>query len=110
MSFEPAIYIQYLKHFEIDEDGSSINLFVTDLVRRDVKLAFPIEVVSRLMMTLPKMVNTIVQRKNPSLRVVYPLGKHHFEQAANGSTRILTLATRDMLGAKNHRHLSTRAR
>ena len=47
------------------------------------------------MMTLPKMVNAIVQRKNPSLRVVYPLGKHQFEQAADGSTRILTLATRD---------------
>jgi hypothetical protein len=95
MSFEPVIYIQFLKRFEIDEDGSSINLFVTDLVRRDVRIAFPIEVISSLMMTLPKIVNTIVQRTNPSLRVVYPLGKHHFEHAADGSTRILTLATRD---------------
>ena len=32
---------------------------------------------------------------NLTHRWVYPLGKHHFEQAANGSTRILTLATRD---------------
>ena len=32
---------------------------------------------------------------NLTHRWVYPLGKHHFEQAANGSTRILTLAIRD---------------
>lgn len=95
MSFEPTIYIQHLKRFEIDEDGSSINLFVTDLVRREIRLAFPIEVISSLMMTLPRMLNTVVRRKDPSLRVVYPLGKHHFEKAADGSTRILTLATRD---------------
>jgi hypothetical protein len=95
MRFEPVVYIQFLKRFEIDEDGSSINLFVTDLVRRDVRIAFPIEVISSLMVTLPKLVNAIVQRKDPSLRVVYPLGKHHFEQAADGSKRILTLATRD---------------
>src|SRR5260221_7726178 len=95
MNFEPTIYIQYLKRFAIDEDGSSINLFVTDLVRRDVTLAFPIEVISRLMMTLPGMINTIVKRGGPCLRVVYPLGHHEFQLSADGSTHILTLKTRD---------------
>jgi hypothetical protein len=47
------------------------------------------------MMTLPKMVNAIVRRSDPSLRVVYPLGEHNFELSTDGSTRILTLKTRD---------------
>jgi hypothetical protein len=41
------------------------------------------------------MVNTIAQRAGPCLRVVYPLGDHEFELSADGSTRILTLRTRD---------------
>jgi hypothetical protein len=94
MGFEPTIYIQYLKRFQTDEDGSSTNLIVTDLVGREINLAFPIEVISQLIMTLPKIVNSVVQRRDPGLRVTYPLDDYDFEKGADG-TRILTLTTRD---------------
>jgi hypothetical protein len=93
--YEKTLYIQHLVRFETDEDGSSTNLVVTDLVGREVILAFPMEAISRLIMTLPKMVNTVVQHRNPGLRVVYPLDQHEFGLSADGSTRILTLRTRD---------------
>jgi hypothetical protein len=95
MKFESTIFIQHLNRFEIDEDGSTINLIVTDLVGRELTLALPIEAISSLMMTLPRMINGVVKRRDPSLRVVYPLGHHTCEFSKDGSTRILTLQTRD---------------
>jgi len=85
------------RRFETDEDGSTTNLIVTDLIGRELTLAFPIEVVSSLMMTLPRMIDSIVKRRGADLRVVYPLGSHTFELAKDGSTRILTLRTLDGL-------------
>jgi hypothetical protein len=95
MKFESTVFIQRLRRFETDEDGTTTNLVVTDLVGREVTLAFPIEVVSSLMMTLPRMIDRIVKGRGADLRVVYPLGSHTFEIAKDGSTRIMTLRTRD---------------
>jgi hypothetical protein len=95
MKFESTVFIQHLRRFETDEDGTTTNLIVTDLAGRELTLAFPIEVVSRLMMTLPRMINCIVKCRNADLRVVYPLSFHTVEIAKDGSTRIMTLRTRD---------------
>jgi hypothetical protein len=95
MKFESTVFIQHLRRFETDEDGSTMNLIVTDLVGRELTLALPIEVVSSLMMTLPRMIDSIVKRRGADLRVVYPLGSHTFELAKDGSTRILTFRTQD---------------
>jgi hypothetical protein len=95
MKFESTVFIQHLRRFETDEDGTTTNLIVTDLVGRELTLAFPIAVVSSLMMTLPRMIDRIVKRRGADLRVVYPLGSHTFEIAKDGSTRIMTLRTRD---------------
>jgi hypothetical protein len=95
MKFESTIFIQYLRRFEIDEDGTTTNLVVTDLIGRELTLAFPIEVISSLMMTLPGMIDSVVKRRGADLRVVYPLGSHTLELAQDGSTRILTFRTQD---------------
>lgn len=95
MKYESTLFIQHLRRFEIDEDGSTTNLIVTDLVGREVTLAFPIEVISGLMMTLPRMISSVVKLRDPSLRVVFPLGSHNLELSTDSETRILTLRTKD---------------
>ena len=95
MRFESTVLIQHLRRFETDEDGTTTNVVVTDLVGRELTLAFPIEVVSSLMMTLPRMIDRIVKRRGADQRVVYPLDSHTLEVAKDGSTRIMTLRTRD---------------
>jgi hypothetical protein len=95
MKFESTTFIQHLRRFETDEDGTTTNLIVADLIGRELTLAFPIEVMSSLMMTLPRMIDSIVKRRGADLRVVYPLGSRTLELAEDGSTRILTIRTQD---------------
>jgi hypothetical protein len=95
MKFESSIFVQHLRRLDTDEDGSTTNLIVTDLIGRELTLAFPIEVISSLMVTLPRMINSVVKRRDPSLRVVYPLGSHSFELSTDRLTHILTLRTKD---------------
>jgi hypothetical protein len=91
------IDIRCLARFETAEDGESISLIAEDVSGRSVRIAFPTEVLSSLIMTLPQMVTAAIQRRrnDPSARLVYPLAESRTELSADLSTRILTLKTPD---------------
>jgi hypothetical protein len=91
------IGIKCLVRFETGEDGASISLVAEDVSRRLVFLTFPTEVLSSLIMTLPRMVTAAIQRgrNDPSARLVYPLAEFTTELSTDLSTRILTLTTLD---------------
>ena len=92
-----TIDIRCLARFETAEDGESISLVAEDVSGRSVRIAFPTEVLSSLIMTLPRMVTAAIQRRrnDPSARLVYPLAESRTELSADLSTRILTLKTPD---------------
>jgi hypothetical protein len=91
------IDIKCLARFETGEDGASISLLAEDVSGQPVRLTFPTEVLSSLIMTLPQMVTAAVQRRrnDPSARLVYPLAESQTELSTDLSTRILTLKTPD---------------
>jgi len=91
------IYIKCLARFEVGENGASISLIAEDVSGRSIRLAFPTDVLSSLIMTLPQMVTAAVQRSrnDPSARLVYPLAGSRTELSTDLSTRILTLMTPD---------------
>ncbi len=90
------IDVQDLLRYEASEDGETVRLVVVS-GGAQVALSFPLMCLSRLMLTLPRMINKVVQRRNnnPSLRVVYPLETLRVEMAPDLRTRILTLRTPD---------------
>ncbi len=83
--------------FETAEDGSSVRLDMADVAGRPVSLHMPLECLNRLMMTLPTMLRRAVQqrKRDPSLRIVYPLQRLRMELGGDLETRILTLETPD---------------
>jgi hypothetical protein len=92
-----TINIRSLKRFETGEDGASIVLFAEDSGGQLVALHLPLDCISALIMTLPRMVNAVVRQraKDQSLRLVYPLAGFSVELSADRHTRILTLKTPD---------------
>jgi hypothetical protein len=86
------IDIKSLARFETGEDGASISLIAGDVYGRSSRLTFPREVLSSLIITLPRIVTAAVQRRrnNPSARLVYPLAESRTELSTDLSTRILT--------------------
>jgi hypothetical protein len=91
------IDIKGLVRFETGEDGASISLVAEDVSGRSVRLTFPIDILSSLIMTLPQMLTAAIQRRrnDPSARLVYPLAESRTELSTDLSTRILTLKTPD---------------
>ena len=91
------IDIKGLARFETGEDGASISLVAEDVSGRSVRLTFPIDILSSLIMTLPQMLTAAIQRRrnDPSARLVYPLAESRTELSTDLSTRILTLKTPD---------------
>jgi hypothetical protein len=91
------IEITGLARFETGENGASISLIAEDASGRSVRLTFPTEVLSSLIMTLPQMLTAAIQRRrnDPSARLVYPLAESRTELSTDLSTRILTLKTPD---------------
>jgi hypothetical protein len=92
-----SIDIKALIRFETGEDGTSISLVAEDVSGQSFRLAFPIEILSSLVMTLPHMLTAAVRRRrnDPRARLVYPLAGSTTEISADLSTRILTLVTPD---------------
>lgn len=88
--------IEDLLRYEANEDGTSINLVVVS-DGAPVALTFTITSLSRLLLTLPRMIDKVVQKRSndPGLRVVYPLDAFRVEMAPDRQTRILTLKTPD---------------
>ena len=91
------IDIKGLARFETGDDGASISLIVEDVSGRSIRLRFPTDVLSSLIMTFPQMVTAAIQRRrnDPSARLVYPLAESRTELSTDLSTRILTLKTPD---------------
>ena len=91
------IAVDKLTHFETAPDGGSVHIHMEDVTGRLVALSLPIDCVNSLMMTLPKMMATAIQRRHrdPSLRLTFPLESFRVEPGSDRSTRILTLSTRD---------------
>lgn len=92
-----SIDIKSFSRFETAQDGESISLLAEDVSGRAVRLTFTTEVLSSLVMTLPQMVTSAVQRRrnDPSARLVYPLAESKIELSTDPPTRILTLKTPD---------------
>jgi hypothetical protein len=92
-----SINILGLIRFETEEDGASISLVAEDASGSPVRLRFPTDVLSSLIMTLPQMLTAAIQRRrnDPTARLVYPLAKSRTELSTDRSTQILTLKTPD---------------
>ena len=92
-----SVDIKSISRFETARDGESISLLAEDVSGRAVRLTFTTQVLSSLVMTLPQMVTSAVQRRrnDPSARLVYPLAESKIELSTDLSTRILTLITPD---------------
>jgi hypothetical protein len=61
------------------------------------QIVLPIEALTGLLMTLPRMLQSALDERCPdgTLRVVHPLGDWRLERAAAGDALILMLGTRD---------------
>src|SRR3984893_12127900 len=88
--------IRDLLRFEASADGTSASLIAVERHGELIALNFTVTCLSRLMLTLPKMIDAVVQQRgnHPGLRVVYPLEMLRVELAGD-RTRILTLRTPD---------------
>jgi hypothetical protein len=88
--------IRDLLRFEASADGTSASLIAVERHGELIALNFTVTCLSQLMLTLPKMIDAVVQQRgnHPGLRVVYPLDMLRVELAGD-RTRILTLSTPD---------------
>lgn len=90
-----------MTRFETAKDGSSARLDMDDINGCLVSLHMPLECLNRLIMTLPAMVKSALQRRHrdASFRIVYPVAQFRMEIASDFVTRILTLETPDGFSA-----------
>jgi len=65
--------IRDLLRFEASADGTSASLIAVERHGELIALNFTVTCLSRLMLTLPKMIDAVVQQRgnHPGLRVVY---------------------------------------
>jgi hypothetical protein len=90
------IEIRRLINFETATDGTAVKLIVEDMKGHAVGIILTIETVTALLMTLPTMASSAVQRANgdPSMRITYPLREFLIESTTD-NLRILTIGTPD---------------
>jgi hypothetical protein len=90
------IEIRRLINFETATDGTAVKLVVEDPAGRTVGIVLTIETVTALLMTLPTMASSAVQRANgdSSKRITYPLRDFQIESTTD-NLRILTIGTPD---------------
>lgn len=90
------IEIRRLINFETATDGTAVKLVVEDPAGRTVGIVLTIETVTALLMTLPTMASSAVQRANgdSSMRITYPLRDFQIESTTD-NLRILTIGTPD---------------
>jgi hypothetical protein len=91
------VRIRRLIRFETAADGNSIKVLVEDAVGETGAVSFPIDCLTSLIMTLPGMVTSAIQRRgnDPTLRVTFPLKEFEVERSVDPEVRILTLTTLD---------------
>ncbi len=86
-----------LTTFDVAPDGESVSIHVTDDQGLPATLVLPSDCLHALMMTLPEMVRRSLQARfrDPSMRVVYPLGSWNLERSVVRGSVIVTLRTDD---------------
>src|SRR5215467_6547292 len=86
-----------LTTFDVAPDGQSVAIHVTDEQGDPATLVLPSECLHALMMTVPEMVRRSLQARfrDPSMRVVYPLGSWNIERSVVPGSVIVTLGTAD---------------
>lgn len=92
------IEAQSLTTFEVTDDGARLHLNAEDAKGSAVSLSLPIECLSQMVMTLPRMAQAALRRqhRDDSLRIVYPASMWAIERGqGKAETFILTLSTLD---------------
>ena len=91
------IDVATLTSFETADDGASILMHLRDATGSPVTMSLPIACLNSLLMTLPKMLASAIQRQHndASLRIVYPADRLTMELGSDLCTCIMTLATPD---------------
>jgi len=86
-----------LTNCSVAEDGAGVAIGVLDTDGREAALMLPTDCLRALIMTLPEMMRRALrlQRRDPSLRLVYPAGGWEIEQSTEPGLLILTLRTPD---------------
>jgi hypothetical protein len=86
-----------LTNFAVSPDGSMISINVIDENSEPGSLVLPSESLQSLIMSMPEMMQQALRRRyqDPSLKLVYPLGKWSLETSTEPGKLILTLSTPD---------------
>lgn len=89
-----------LTTYEISADGKSVLLNVLDEHGNTRALAFKIPELGNLVVTLPALIEAALRRqiRDASFRFTFPMGSWSIEQAADPTSVIVTLRTRDGFG------------
>lgn len=92
--------VRALTTYRIDEDGESVVLRLLDETGVERSLRFKIDDLGNLLMTLPGLIEAALQRRHgdAAFRFAYPIGSWSVEEAAEPSSLIVTLRTRDGFG------------
>jgi len=92
-----VIEAEALTTFEVTADGSRLCLHVEEAGGTAGTLSVPVETLTQLMMTLPRMAQQALRRRycDDSLRIVYPVGGWAIESSSEPGKLILTLRTPD---------------
>jgi hypothetical protein len=82
---------------ELSSNGESLRTNLRKAGGEMASVVLPIECLSALLMTFPGLIEQALRRRyrDPSLRMVYPAESWELQQAADGSSLILSLATPD---------------
>ena len=91
------ISVSELTTYEVSADGKSVTLKVLD-ENGDIRaLSFQIPELGSLVVTLPALIEAALRRqiRDASFRFTFPMGSWSIEQAADPSSVIVTLRTRD---------------
>jgi hypothetical protein len=89
------IYCKALSTCEVVPNGDAILLGFIDANGSPITLRFSSDQTSALLMTLPGLIDTALQRslKDPSLRYAYPLTSWRLEQSSDPLKCMVTLRT-----------------
>jgi hypothetical protein len=92
-----VIHGTHLTTFSVAADGASVSLGFAGEDGASSSLVLPADCLKALIMTLPEMMRQSLSRqyRDPSLRLVYPVGSWEIEAASEPGRLILTLGTPD---------------
>jgi len=94
---EPAIKGERLTTWTVAAEGERVLLGFEDDAGQHCAISLPIEVLSALMMTIPRMLREALAARldGGALRMIHPLGDWRVERAMGADASLLSLATPD---------------